>query len=264
MPSAELASRHGYQVLVRVGLVSYGLVHVVLAWISVQVALGGGGGDEASTTGALQQLGQQPFGQVLLWVMAAGLLALVLWQVLEAIAGRPGADAKDQIKNRGRAAGKAIVYLLLGITAVRIAAGAGASSGSGQAEETLSARLMSVPFGRVLLVVVGLVVLAVGVSQIVKGVRKKFVRDDLAGGVSQGVVVLGTLGWVAKGIALGLVGVLFGWAAARHDPKKAGGMDAALSTVRDQPFGTVLLLAMAVGFAAFGVYCLAWARNAKT
>ncbi len=264
MPSAELASRHGYQVLVKVGLVSYGLVHVVLAWISAQVALGGGGGDDASTTGALQQLGQQPFGQVLLWVMAAGLLALVLWQVLEAIAGRPGADAKDQIKNRGRAAGKAIVYLLLGLTAIRIAAGAGASSGSGQAEETLSARLMSVPFGRVLLVVVGLVVLAVGVSQIVKGVRKKFVRDDLAGGVSQGVVVLGTLGWVAKGIALGLVGVLFGWAAARHDPKKAGGMDAALSTLRDQPFGTVLLLAMAVGFAAFGVYCLAWARNAKT
>lgn len=108
---------------------------------------------------------------------------------------------------------------------------------------------MSVPFGRVLLVVLGLVVLAVGVSQIVKGVRKKFVRDDLSDGVGQGVVVLGTLGWVAKGIALGLVGVLFGWAAARHDPKKAGGMDAALSTLRDQPFGTVLL---------------AWARNAKT
>ena len=38
MPSAELASRHGYQVLVRVGLVSYRLVHVVLAWIAAQVA----------------------------------------------------------------------------------------------------------------------------------------------------------------------------------------------------------------------------------
>jgi hypothetical protein len=263
VPSAELASRHGYQVLVRVGLVSYGLVHVVLAWIAAQVALGGGrGGDDASTSGALQQLGQQPFGRVLLWVMAAGLLALVLWQVLEAIAGRPGADAKDQVKNRGRAAGKAVVYLVLAITAIRIAVGAGAGSDSGQAEETLSARLMSVPFGRVLLVVVGLAVLAVGVSQIVKGVRKTFVRD-LTGGVGQGVVVLGTLGWVAKGIALALVGVLFGWAAARHDPKKAGGMDAALGALRDQPFGTALLLAMAVGFAAFGVYCLAWAANRR-
>lgn len=264
VPSAELASRHGYQVLVRVGLVSYGLVHVVLAWISAQVALGGGGGDDASTTGALQQLGQQPFGQVLLWVMAAGLLALVLWQGLEAVAGKPGADVKDQVKNRGRAAGKAVVYLLLALTAIRIATGTGANSGSGEAEETLSARLMSVPFGRVLVVAVGLIVLAVGVSQIVKGVRQKFVTRDLAGGVSRSVVVLGTLGWIAKGVALSLVGVLFGWAAAKHDPKKAGGMDAALSTLRDQPFGPVLLLAMAAGFAAFGIYCLAWARNART
>lgn len=262
MPSAELASRHGYQVLIKVGLVSYGIVHVVLAWISARVALGNGG--DASTSGALQQLGKQPFGQALMWVMAVGLLTLVLWQVLEAVGGRPGADAKEQVKNRGRAVGKAVVYLLLAITAVRIAAGAGASSGSGEAEETLSARLMSVPFGRVLLVAVGLAVLAVGISQIVKGARKKFVTRDLAGGVSRGVVLLGTLGWIAKGVALSLVGVLFGWAAARHDPKKAGGMDAALSTLRDQPFGTVLLLAVALGFAAFGVYCLAWARNAKT
>ena len=122
---------------------------------------------------------------------------------------------------------------------------------------------MSVPFGRVLVVAVGVVVLAVGISQIVKGIRQKFVEDDLAGGVAPWVVKLGTIGWVAKGIALGLIGVLFGWAAVKHDPDKAGGMDAALSALRDQPFGTVLLLAMAVGFAAFGVYCFVWARNAK-
>lgn len=262
MPPIELARRRGYQVLVSVGLVSYGLVHLVLAWITAQVALSGGGGDEASSTGALQELGQQPFGLILLWVMAVGLLALVLWQGLEAVGGKPGADTKDQLKNRGRAIGKAIVYLALGLTAARIAAGSG--GGSGEAEETLSARLMSVPFGRVLVVAVGVAVLAVGISQIVKGVRQKFVEDDLAGGVGRGVVVLGTVGWVAKGIALGVIGLLFGWAAIRHDPEKAGGMDAALGTLRDQPFGTVLLVAMALGFAAFGIYCVAWARNAKT
>ena len=175
MPSVELASRHGYQVLVSVGLVSYGIVHLVLAWISAQVALGGGGGGEASSTGALKELGQQPFGVVLLWVMAVGLLALVLWQGLEVVGGKPGADAKDQLKNRGKAAGRAVVYLVLGITAARIAVGAGSSAGSGEAEETLTARLMSVPFGRVLVVAVGVAILAVGISQIVKGVRRKFV-----------------------------------------------------------------------------------------
>jgi hypothetical protein len=263
VPSADLVRRPGYPVLIAVGLVSYGIVHLVLAWISAQVALSGGGGEDASGTGALKELGRQPFGLVLLWVMAIGLLALVPWQVVEAVGGKAGADPKDQLKDRGRAIGRALVYLVLGVTAVRIALGAGSGSG-GDAEQTISARLMSVPFGRVLVVAVGVVVLAVGISQIVKGVRKKFVEDDLAGGVSNGVVVLGRVGWIAKGIALGLVGLLFVWAAIQHDPEEAGGMDAALGTLRDQPFGPVLLLAMALGFVAFGVYCLAWARNAKT
>ncbi|MDN5761698.1 MAG: DUF1206 domain-containing protein [Microlunatus sp.] len=262
MPSVELASRRGYQVLISVGLVSYGIVHLVLAWISAQVALSGGGGKNASSTGALKQLAEQPFGVVLLWVMAVGLLTLVLWQGLEAVGGKPGADPKDRVKDRSRAIGRAVVYLALAFTAGRIAVGAG--SGSGDTEQTLTSRLMAAPFGRGLVVIVGLAVLAVGIAQIVKGVRRTFVEDDLAGGVARPVIVLGTTGWAAKGVALGLIGVLFGWAALSYDPEKAGGLDAALGTLRAQPFGPVLLLVMALGFAAFGLYCFAWARNAKS
>lgn len=263
MSTVELARRHGYQVLIRLGLVSYGIVHLVLAWIAVQVALSGGGGEDASSTGALKKLGEQPFGLVLLWLMAVGLVALAVWQGLEAVGGVPGADAKDKIKNRVKSIGRAVVYLALGVTAGRIAVGAGAGSG-GKTEETVSATLMDVPFGRALVVVVGLIVIGVGVSQIVKGVRKKFVQRELTGGVARWVIGLGAVGWAAKGVALVLIGLLFCWAAIRHDPEKAGGMDAALGTLRDQPFGPVLLLAMAAGFAAFGVYCFFWAKNART
>jgi hypothetical protein len=56
---------------------------------------------------------------------------------------------------------------------------------------------------------------------------------------------------------------LFIWAAITYDPRKAGGMDAALTTVRDQLFGSVLLAVMAVGIACFGVYCFFWARMAR-
>jgi hypothetical protein len=64
-------------------------------------------------------------------------------------------------------------------------------------------------------------------------------------------------------VALSIIGALFGWAALTYDPKKAGGMDAALMTIRDQPFGVVLLLVVALGIACFGVYCFAWARFAR-
>ena len=102
----------------------------------------------------------------------------------------------------------------------------------------------------------------VGIAQIVRGVKSKFTRD-LRSGVSRPVRILGTVGYIAKGIALVIVGLLFGLAALTYNPERAGGMDAALSTIRSQPFGPVLLIAMAAGFACFGLFCFVWAKNAK-
>ena len=139
----------------------------------------------------------------------------------------------------------------------------GSSGGSGnRGEQTLSARLMALPFGRALVAAVGAAVIAVGISQIVKGVKQNF-TEDLDHSVGQGVRRLGTVGYCAKGIALSIIGGLFGYAALSYDPKKAGGLDAALDTIRSQPFGTALLVLMAAGIACFGVYCFVWARSAR-
>ena len=258
MDTADIRRSQGYRWLVVVGLVSYGLVHLLLAGLALQVALGGGG--DTSSQGALKEIAKQPFGVVLLWAMAVGLFALVLWQVLEATVGRDEPGREGSVKKRLSSAGRAVVYLALGISAIGVAVGS--KSGSGQSQETLSAQLMSVPFGRVLVVVVGLGVLAVGISQIRRGVKKKF-QEDLDSAVGDVPMKLGTVGYIAKGVSLGIIGGLFGWAALSYDPKKAGGMDAALSTVRDQPFGTVLLVIIALGIASFGFYCFVWAKNAR-
>ena len=60
-----------------------------------------------------------------------------------------------------------------------------------------------------------------------------------------------------------MVGVLFGWAAIDYDPQKAGGLDTALHTIKNQPYGPVLLTVLAIGIAAFGLYCFSWSRNAR-
>jgi hypothetical protein len=254
---AQVRRSQGYHGLIGVGLVSYGLVHLVLAWLALQIAFGRR--ENASPGGALKQLSNQPLGTVLLWVMAIGLFTLVIWQVLEATIGReePGRDGR--LRRRLSSAGRALVYLALGILAIGVATGGG-SSGNG--EQALSARLMALPFGRVLVGAVGVAVIGVGISQIVKGVKKNFL-EDLDSGVSPAVRRLGTGGYCAKGVALAIVGGLFGYAALTYDPKKAGGLDAALDTIRQQPFGTVLLVVMAVGIASFGAFCFVWARKAR-
>jgi hypothetical protein len=260
MKTETVTQNEGYRSLVAVGLISYGLVHAVIAWIALQLAWGGGSG-EASSQGALRQLGRQPLGSVLLWVVAVGMFALVGWQVLEAAVGYGWMEQTKRLRKRISSAFRALVYLAIGLSAAKVALGAGNESGD-EAQETVTSRLLGAPFGRVLVVALGLVVIAVGVTQIVKGVKKKFL-EELSGSVSPTTVKLGTAGYIAKGVALAIVGVLFIWAAATYDPDKAGGIDAALKTIRDQPFGSVLLTVMALGILAFGLYCFSWARNAR-
>ncbi len=259
MDSERIRGSRWYHLLIGVGLVSYGLVHLMLAWIAGKIALGDGG--DASSQGAMRGLAKQPLGAALLTIMAVGLFGLVVWQVLEAVVGHDEADRRRRLFRRWSSIGRAIVYLALGAIAVRVAIGSGSSSG--KAEDTLSARLMELPAGRLLVAAVGVGIVAGGISQVVTGVRRKFIERDLDGSASRGVAVLGTVGWIAKGIALAAIGGLFGWAAITYDPKKAGGMDQALTTVRQQPFGPVLLFGIAIGIAAFGIYCFFWARQPK-
>ena len=255
---ADVRRSRPYHALVAIGLASYGVLHLVLAWIALRLVLGRRG--DASQQGALSQLSRQPLGGVLLWIMAIGLFTLTVWQAIEATIGRDQDGRDGRMRRRLTSAGRAVVYLALGLLAVGVAMGS--ASGSGKGEETLSAKLMSVPFGQVLVAAVGAAVIGVGIAQIVKGVKQKF-TEDLDRGVRPAVRRLATVGYCVKGIALSIIGGLFVWAAVTYDPKKAGGMDAALSTVREQPFGTVLLAIMAAGIACFGVYCFFWARMAR-
>ncbi|MFG1624647.1 DUF1206 domain-containing protein [Kribbella sp. NPDC049227] len=249
----EVRTSQWYGVAITVGLIAYGVVYLLIAWIALQLAWGKSS-EEASQQGALQELASKPLGGVLLWVVAIGLFALVIWRALDLAYG--DLDLSQTVSSVGRA----IVYLVLGVSAVKVALGSGSSS-SGQ-QRTFSARMMGNDAGRVLIIAIGIGIVAVGVHQLYKAVTKKF-TEDLVGGVSDTTILLGRIGYAAKGIAFVIVGILFAWAAIDYDPQKAGGLDTALRTVKDQPFGPVLLTILALGLAAFALYAFIWSRNAR-
>jgi hypothetical protein len=242
-----------YDVSITVGLIAYGVVHLLIAWIALQLAWGKSS-EEASQQGALQELSGKPFGGVLLWVVAIGLFALVIWKALELTYGHLEMSKKVSSVGRG------LVYLVLGISAVKVATGSGGSSTA--SERSMSGRLMQHPAGRVLVVIVGLVVIGIGVRQIYKAVTKKF-TEDLSGIVAPATLTLGRVGYAAKGAVFIIAGALFSWAGISYEPAKAGGLDTALRTLKQQPYGSVLLTVMALGLACFGIYCFFWSRNAK-
>jgi len=247
--------------LITIGLIAYGIVHLVVGWIALQVAWGGDN-QQADQQGALRELAQTPVGTPLLWVLAVGLFALALWQLTQAVWGQTDEDDdKKRALGRARSAAKTVVYVALGVAAIRVAVGSGSASGNAKSQG-MTARLMSAPMGRVLVIAVGLVIIGVGVSAIVKGVKKSFTKD-LGQSVPEPVLRFGQLGYIAKGAAIGVVGGLFVWAGLSYDPAKAGGLDEALRTVATAPVGPYLLTAMAIGFICFGIYCFFWARNPR-
>ena len=239
----------------RLGYAASGLLHLVLGWIAVSLAWGTGGGQEsADQSGALEQLGSTSVGAVLLWVIVVGFALLTLWQVATAVTTH---ETKDRVK----AAGKAVTYLVLTGLAAGVATG---SSGGGGSEQTtsLTARVMENPLGQVAVGLAGVGVVVVGGYHVVKGWKEKFL-EDLQGHPGRAVVVAGRVGYVAKGVALGIVGILFVVAAATNDPEEAQGLDGALRTLLELPLGTALLTAVGLGIAAYGVYSFGRARYAK-
>jgi len=252
--------------LARVGLVAYGVVHLLVAWLALQLAWGGGGGS-ADQSGAMATLAEKPFGKALLWVLAIGLIALAVWQLAEVLRHRAGlrgsGDAKKKAAGKiGKSVAKAVVYAFLAVTAFRFATGGGQSS-SGQQQSTV-AGVFGWPAGRFLVGVAALVVIGVGVYHVRKGVTKHFLKEIDTASASAGqrrlIERLGQVGYPAKGVALALVGGLLGWAAITFDAAKASGLDGAMHTLLDAPYGKLLLSVVALGIAAFGVFVLFRAR----
>lgn len=250
-PVVEAAARTGY--------VASGIIHLLIGWAALGIAWAPLAHGTADQSGALGALAQQPWGRPLLWVLVVGLFGLGLWQVTEAVGGWHG-SGRDALFSRLKAVGKAIAYAALGLTALTFARGGSADS-RGQSRGITQALLGS-PGGRVLVAIVGLATVGIGVYHMVKGWKRKFLQD-LVEDPGDLVERAGAYGYVAKGVALAVVGLLFLSAALTASPDEATGLDGALRTLATTAYGPALLTVVAVGLAAYGLYSFVRARYTR-
>jgi hypothetical protein len=250
------------EVLARVGLVAYGVVHLLISWLALQLAWGAPASKSADPSGALSTLADQPLGKILLWLVAVGLVALALWQASEAIWGYRNREGAPRVRKQVTSGAKAVIYGTLGVSAASV--GLGSRSSSSQSQQQATSGVLAWPAGQVIVVVTGLIIVGVGAAGVVKGVQKSFGEEidtsSMSAGPREGVARLGQVGYVAKGLALVLVGGLLGYAALTFERQKAPGLDGTLQTILAQPFGRFLLTAVAVGFLAFGLFAMLQSR----
>lgn len=252
-------------VVARAGLILYGVVHLLFAYVALRIVLTSASGSTTGS-GALSELARDTTGRVTLGAVALGFAALVAWQGITAVVGYRDSRRRVRYLLRFGALARAGVYLYFAYASARRALEGPSASGANA--NSTSAQLMSAPGGTLLLAAIGLTVAGVGLGLAVYGLLGKFLEqlDDEAktSGRRTPIVLIGQVGYVAKGIAFLMVGGLLCWAAASHDPKKSGGLDAALVELLGRSVGVPAIVVVAVGIALFGVYTLIRSRHMQS
>lgn len=254
-------SRNPVETLARFGYGARGVVYGLVGGLALLAAIGSGGRAGGSRS-ALQTLLSQPFGKVWLILIALGLFGFCAWRVLEALtdADRRGSDMKGVGIRAVRLIG-GLIYAGLAISALNLAFGRGSGQNEDQAARDWTAWLMSQPFGQWLVGLVGLAVAGAGLAFIMKAWRGNVTEHlSLPADKRDWIVLLGRMGFAARGIVFLLIGGFLVLAALHASSSEAHGLGGALQALQQQPYGWILLALTALGLFAFGLFGLVQAR----
>ncbi|MGI8329137.1 DUF1206 domain-containing protein [Actinomadura scrupuli] len=259
---SEAATSRWMQWLARAGLVARGVNYVLIGILAVQIGLGGGG-KEADRVGALHEVAKHSGGTFVLWLLVVGFGGLSLWRLAEAAYGQADPDGHKATKRLASLA-RGVFYAFVCVSIIGFLLSIGGQSSSDKQSKDFSARLMDYTGGRWLVLLVGLVIAGAAVAIVVGAIRKKFRKHLKLGEMSahtrKVVETMGAVGYAARGIVFGVVGVFLAIAAINFDPKDSQGIDGALRKLAETPLGPWLLIAVAVGLVIFGVYSCCEAR----
>lgn len=242
----------------RLGLTARALVYLVIGLLGLSLASGNRA--ELDQKGALRELLERPFGFVLVLLCALGFAGYAAWRFAEAASGAVGDG--DSTSARLKSLARGLIYLVLAGTAVTVLLGS-RSSQAGQ-QRGIVATVLTWPGGTAIVLVVGLAVAAAGVGLVIEGWRRKFLKyldhTDMNDSTRRIARWTGTVGSIARGLVVVLIGALLVVAAVTGDKEDATGMDGALKSLLELPFGRTLLILASLGLLVFGVYALMEAR----
>ena len=262
----DAAAKPWVERLERFGFVTRGLIYATIGVLALELAAGAGGAT-TSPTSAIALIGRQPSGKVLLAIIAVGLVGYSLWGFVRAILdplGR-GTDAKGLVDRAGflfsgLANGALLIPTVLALTNQPAGSAQGGTAG-------VPATLMTGPYGKWLVLAIGLFWIVTGAAQVYVAYTARFTRDLKTGTMSaqeiKSATWLGKIGIAARGAVFALIGVIIFQTVFATGVNQPQGFDGALAALAHAPYGEVLLGAVAIGLIMFGAYsalCAKWNR----
>ncbi len=233
----------------RLGFALDGLLHAAMGWAGLQLVWVGRSTSTADESGALTGISSTLGGRAALWVGAVGFVVVTVWNLARALTGRHCENGRKRLEH----AADGIAYATVAWSAVAFAIGTGQTSRESTVQITRT--LLAMPAGPVLVVLTGLAVAAVGFFSIWSGLSRDFLVD-LARHPGRTLTWVGVIGFVSRGMAFSLVGLLFLLAAWTNRSGESTGIDGAMHWLQNQPAGQYALAVISLGLIFFGVYLL--------
>ncbi len=248
--------------LARAGLAARGVMYILIGIIAIEIAAGSGA-RQADNAGAVRLVASNPAGSVLLWLLAIGFAGMTLWRLSEALFGaaeRGGRKPGHRLASLFRA----LVYGAVTYSVLKYALGVGAPQSSNTQSQDLTASALHHSGGQVVVGTIGVAFVVGGIAVAVAAARRKFIehlRMTAASTTTRTAVQrLGQIGGVTRGAEFCAVGVFLLIAAFTRQPAEARGVDSALRSFAQTPLGPWLLIVVALGLVAFGLYSFCEAR----
>ncbi|MBN9678053.1 DUF1206 domain-containing protein [Salipiger bermudensis] len=236
--------------VMRAGYAARGAVYTVVGGLALLAAWRGGQAE--GTTDALAELRSVPWGVALLWAIAIGLIAYMIWRLIDAWMDLEceGTDAKGMVARAGQAI-TGVIHGAIGVSVATTAMGGG--SGGGGGAQTATQKLMSMPWGPWLVMAVGLVTIGAGIYYAHKGLKEKYKRDIRVTPLARKLDPVMKFGLIAEGVVIGIIGASIFYAGMTVNPEEAGGVGTALDQIRSVAYGRILLGVVAIGLIGFAV-----------
>jgi len=255
----DVANSRAFEVLSRAGFVARGAVYAIIGVLAFRLAIGQGG-KITNQQGAFHTVAHQSFGHVLLVLLAIGLGGYSFWRLVRAGLGH-GPEGSDSGFDRVAALASGLAYGVLCFIAIEVLMGS--ASGSGNTHKTTGG-VLGWPGGTWIVGIAGVVMIGVALYQGYRGVTQSFLKDSKTEAMSREMKIwiarVGTVGYLARMVVFGLVGIFLVKAAVDYAPRAAVGLDGALAKILHQPYGSYLLGVVAAGLIAFAIYSLSDAR----
>jgi hypothetical protein len=254
----------------RLGLACRGTVYLLVGYLAFRLALAAHGreGEPASSAGAVQAAVDPAWGRVPLVLLVAGLAAYALTQLLEAVF-RPARAAGTMGSWRQRAVSSwgFVLYSVFCLSTARLLVETPPqqTAQSEQRQDTgMTADLLRTGWGKALLLLVGILVVAGGLEAGRRAVRlnfrERFTDEHMSRALAMVTRALGAFGSVARAVVFVLVGVFLVKAAVLSSADQTKGLDAIFRSVASFPYGSWLLALLACGLFCYGLYCLVEVR----